>query len=202
MLVRSDGFTLIELMIALTLGLAVVAGAASISVTVYHSQQMLLNGLLMEQEVNRITALITYHLSASGFHGNARNVLFSEKKKAHAFIAFNEVSQHPDEPLQSCLLFAVDANNNGVLDTSPGDERKGFRLRNNALEMRIDGKTCSQTGWQDLTQSTLVSVKELTFTQNSYDHGTSLHIDLTLALTAQPQIMRTTHFSTVLPHGT
>ncbi|MEG3766161.1 prepilin-type N-terminal cleavage/methylation domain-containing protein [Alteromonas sp. 14N.309.X.WAT.G.H12] len=201
MLVRSDGFTLIELMIALTLGLAVLAGSASLTASIYHSQRMLLNGLLMEQEVNRITALITYHLSASGFHGDARNVLFSEKKKAHTFVVSYEVSQHPDEFPQSCLLFAFDANNNGVLDTSPGDERKGFRLRDNALEMRIDGKTCSQTGWQDLTQSSLVSVKELTFTQSSYDHGISLHIDLTLALTTQPQIMRTTHFSTVLPYG-
>ncbi|MBU2979097.1 prepilin-type N-terminal cleavage/methylation domain-containing protein [Alteromonas sp. C1M14] len=201
MLSRDKGFTLIELMLAMGLGLAILAGTGSLATRIYHSQRVLLSGLLMEQEVNRITSVIAHHLAVSGFHGDARQVLFSEHKKAEAFILGYTVSQHPKEADNSCLLFAYDTNDNGILDTSTSDERKGFRLRDKTLEMRVDGKTCEQTGWQDLTQNALITIEQLNFTPAPYHHSTSLQVNITLALKSRPQVTRTTQFTLELPHG-
>ena len=74
----------------------------------------------------------------------------------------------------NCLLFAYDKNGDGLLpaiNANIDDERYGFRLINNTLQVRPPGTAFSCTApnasWENVTDTNVVSITNLTFTLNA-----------------------------------
>jgi type II secretory pathway component PulJ len=109
-------------------------------------------------------------------------------------------------PSTSCILFTYDSDSNGILpalNTTTADKRFGFRLSGTTLQSRplTDSSfSCNGGSWQDLTDSNVVEVTNLTFTAANSTVAVSgtatllirnVNISLTGRLVSDPTITRT-----------
>jgi type IV pilus assembly protein PilW len=136
------GFSLIELMVGVTIGLIVViAGVALLAISLRESRQLLLEARL-SQELRAASDLIARDLRRAGYWGSANEgvALFGESS-----IAANPYA--PTWPEGAALdvinfQYSQGAENNAV----DSKEQFGFRLRAGVLEMHFGG-----SGWQAMT---------------------------------------------------
>jgi prepilin peptidase dependent protein B len=160
---RQAGASLIELMIAMALGLAALSAIASLVGFGIGVNGKLLSNSRLNEEINSIGALITRDLKRAGFSADTINMVTNPVDFPSAFRNSISVSEHPDEDEDSCMLYAYDQNANGVLDTVGSNENFGFRLRNGTVQIRTNGATCASDSWQELTDPDIVNITELDF---------------------------------------
>lgn len=144
----STGYSLIEMLIVTAVGTSFFAGVF----VVMGNATALLSQHQQYQEavamIDRVVFLISSELERHGYWS-------PDGEQKPLFV----ISQHNGETKDSCILFAYDSNNNGQLDKSNPSEFRGFRLRKQAIEMRVAQRSCNGGGWQDLTVSSRLKVK-------------------------------------------
>ncbi|MDF1587695.1 MAG: prepilin-type N-terminal cleavage/methylation domain-containing protein [Gammaproteobacteria bacterium] len=142
---KQNGITLIELMIAILVGLIVMAATIGIFVTTIKSNSDTLKMIRLNQELQAVMTLITRDIRRVGYWGD--NISGTINPFTAASIASGAVNT---------LSFGYDADNYGVDDGQ--SENFGFRLNGSQVDM-LD----VADNWQPLTDPTVVKITGLTF---------------------------------------
>ncbi|NVK54639.1 MAG: prepilin-type N-terminal cleavage/methylation domain-containing protein [Alteromonadaceae bacterium] len=160
---RNRGYTLIENIIALTIGAGVVAAAGALVSTSLKVNSRMLQTSRLNEELGNIVSLITSDIQRAGYSGAASIRLTTDPAAVMPFNQPVKVSEFNGEQSDSCIVFTYDRNRNGQLNSAAPNEYFGYRLRDNSIEIRLDGAACDEPGWEDLTDNDIVKVTELRF---------------------------------------
>jgi prepilin peptidase dependent protein B len=157
---RQRGFTLVELMIALAVGLIVLAAIAALTVATVSANKSVLKSTRLDQELRAVMQVLTRDLRRVGYDGNLNDgnaVPITITPETYAGNA------------NACVLYAYDRNDDGALTTSSPDERFGFRFDPTlkAVEARSSNAACdASTGWENITQEAAIEITSLQFVPN------------------------------------
>ncbi|MEO6065786.1 MAG: prepilin-type N-terminal cleavage/methylation domain-containing protein [Lysobacterales bacterium] len=165
---RVSGFSLIELMIAMAVGLVVIAGVVSFTVSTVGSVGRNIGATRVMQELRGAMSVMTREIKRSGYDrdaldGIARGVFPS----GYAALTINTAGD--------CLLMSYDRVGFNDADNAPGaGEWKGFR-RNVVdgrgiiqINTQANPPSCTaDAGWIDLTSPQDVSVTDFRLTQTA-----------------------------------
>ena len=161
------GFTLIESLIALLLGsVSLMALVSLVSSSLAISNDIIQKSRLQEA-LGNIISRITEDVRRAGYAGNSLIVLSDPDVTSTVFNQAIELSEYPGEAVNSCILYSYDRNDNGILDTNSPSELFGFRLRDKSIEIRKNGAGCTASGWEDLTEASIVEVDQFSFSRQA-----------------------------------
>lgn len=165
---RQSGFTLVEMMVALVIGLIVIGGVLTFTVSTVDSVGRNIGATRVMQELRGAMSVMTREIKRAGYdrdaiEGIGRGIFPS----GYAAITINAAGD--------CLLMSYDrvgVNDGGNV---PGaGEWKGFRRAvvggNGVLQIntRSDPPSCTtNTNWVDLTSPTDVSITQLLLTRTA-----------------------------------
>jgi prepilin peptidase dependent protein B len=187
-MLKKCGFTLIEIMISLSLsGVAVLATTsllASTTTSLYKLDQV----SRLQAELNTLASVLYEDIRNMGYDALALQRLTDTSLASSPFSSRAEVAAFTGEASLSCILFTHDINQDGQLNTHSPNERRGYRLRNGALEVRIGGRGCREAGWQDLNASDFIHITQLHF---DVHRNRSIVISLSAKLAQDDTIQRT-----------
>lgn len=153
--VKQKGFTLIELMIAMMLGLIVIGGALSIYISTVTSSSNTIKSARLNYDVKSVIALMSNDIKRAGYWGGA---VVGADSRGNVFTAAatniqirNLAAPTTVVNTGNCILYSYDADDSGASDAN---EFYGFRLSGTAIQMRLTGATtldCSDGVWQTIT---------------------------------------------------
>ena len=166
-----SGFTLIEIMIALALGLVVIAALISLYIVTVRGSADAIRATRLNHDLDSALLLITNDIRRSGYWAGA--IAGADSRNNPFTAATTNVQIHGN-----CIVYTYDANVNGVVND---DEYFGFRLNNGAIQMRMTGSattertteaaSCtSNSGWEALTIND-ASNEQLTITRLTFSFG-------------------------------
>lgn len=144
---RTRGFTLVEAMVGLAVGLLVVAAAAALLATHLHENRSMLVDARLMQDLRSSMDIIVRDVRRSGYWGHARFALRAGTAASNPYIALA-----PANAASDAVSFQIsrDASENDIVDDN---ERFGFRLRRGVIEMLIGSGS-----WQALTDAGTLEV--------------------------------------------
>lgn len=163
---KTQGFSLIELMIGILVGLFILSGSVLMFASYSKSSTDSIALTHLEHELRSAMNLIVGDIRRAGFYGNAAAMIQSGANNNPFMAAVTDIQT----PVNTCVLLSYDRNNDGTLpalNTAGGDERFGYRLNNQVIQTRsiTDAAfSCTQGSWENLTDSTVVQITNLTFT--------------------------------------
>lgn len=168
---KSQGLTLIELMIAMAINLLLLLALTSMfSSNVGHFNQVNKSDLL-KQQLQSAMQMMVNDIRRAGYWANASNDIGTGQNTNPFMAAGTDIAVNGSN---NCILFSYDYNKDGSLPSitnSSDDERYGFRLLNNAVQARPPGAafdcTASANAWENMTDTNLITVTALTFTLNT-----------------------------------
>lgn len=169
-MLKKMGFSLIELIIAMAIGAAVLLIATSSVLTLAHSLNALHQRMVLESELRLLTQTLSLQLTRAGYiaYSNLDENSSASQLSSNQLPPALEVDRHPSHAPNSCVLFAYDKNHDGEISASSPSELLGFRLHDKALEYRVAGKSCSQSGWHDLSDKKKIEVSAFSVTPLSH----------------------------------
>ncbi|WP_100643044.1 prepilin cleavage protein [Alteromonas facilis] len=190
MLIKSTGLqrgaTLIELLIALAIGVTAISALAGLVGYGMGVNAKLLASSRLNEEVGNVMTLITRDVRRAGYNGNSVLMVADPAANPSAFAGSIAIGAFPGELANSCILFSYDNDNDGVLDVAAGNnENYGYRLRNGAVEMRTNGLACEDVGWIPLTDPGMTSITSLTFVLNQIIENGVAANEITISLQGQ-----------------
>jgi prepilin peptidase dependent protein B len=179
---QQAGSALVEMMIAMVLALSSLSSLCSFVGYAVGVNARLLTSSRLNEDVKVVSALMITDISRAGFDGLSSQRVTDPGGSEHPFVDSLALSAYPGESPNSCITFAYDRNHNGLLDTQDGNENYGYRLHDNAIEMRVNGAACEAGGWHDLTDSQMVRISSLQFTlhKQQVDTVSQSRVDLLL----------------------
>jgi prepilin peptidase dependent protein B len=166
---KQQGLTLLELMIALALGLFIIAATLSVFISTLKSSSDTIKATRLNHDLEMAVNLMGNDIKRAGYSGtarinsNARNNPFTQATTdVRIFNLASPTTALTNAP-GDCVLYSYDENGDGsVQDT----ERYGFRLSNGTLEVRLSGTTtadCSNGVWQRFIDNTTLNVVDARF---------------------------------------
>ena len=174
---KQKGFTLIEIMIAMVLGLIVIGGALSIYISTIRGSSNTVKSTRLNHDLDSALQLMTNDIRRAGFWGGA---VVNADVRINPFMLGNANIQ---VPIASCILYTYDSDGDGLLDDSSLDgnttgtdedtsEFFGFRLVDGTVDMRSSKVAdttgdCTGSGWEAFT-SPNVDATTLTFSTTPY----------------------------------
>jgi len=200
--IKQYGNSLVELMISMSLGLASITAMASLVGQGIALNSSLLAKSRLDEEMNAVLAVVSHDIKRAGYYALTSEIVKNPIIISNPFDDSLNISSYTDEPVNSCISFAYDRNKNGLLDTTPNNEMYGFRLRDQAIEIRLNGAACDKSGWHDLTDPNVVQVTAFNFTveKNTVQQviQTRVAIGLQARLKNHPDISRSIHTSVLV----
>ncbi|TRX02944.1 prepilin-type N-terminal cleavage/methylation domain-containing protein [Candidatus Methylobacter oryzae] len=166
---KQNGFTLIEIMISLLLGLIVLGSTISIYVNTVGSSSDTIKSARLNYDLESLMTLMINDIKRSGYWGGA--IIGSDGRTN----PFTTAATNINIPVTtSCILYSYDANSDGRLtptdltDDVDANEYYGFKLVNNTLSMRKTGTTtnsadCSDGEWEEFVDGSQLTITALTF---------------------------------------
>jgi len=163
---RNRGFTLIELMVALVLGLVVVGGVMGVFMSTYQANAQNIKSVRLNEEMRAVMSLISRDIRRAG----TRDLAWQPSLLGSANLFANNVNwvltrYDGTVPVNSCALFAYDTDGNDIVDNV---DRRGYRLRREGtlqyVQMRRTGTPCNGAGWEKITDENVMNVLNLNFT--------------------------------------
>ena len=159
------GFSLVELMIAMAVGLFLMGGIVSIFGASAKTQSESMQTARLQQELRAALSIMRTDIRRAGYWGNALASLGANNPFTTATTDINVLNGG------ACILYTYDLNKDGIVDNN--SEYFGFRLNNNAIEMRISGTAtndCSiNAEWTKVTDASIVTITSLDFDTSRYD---------------------------------
>ncbi len=153
------GFSLVELMIAITLGILVISGVFSIFITTVRSNSDMLKTTKLEEELAAAMTYMVRDIRRAGYTPAAYNPANLGIGFVNTFDAITIADTDEDSPADDfdCLLYSYDADGDGALTTAAPDERRGFRFNtdDDAIAEREGGTDCAGGGWENITASNI-----------------------------------------------
>ncbi|MGR9117353.1 MAG: PilW family protein [Gammaproteobacteria bacterium] len=178
---RQTGFSLIEIMIALLLGIIVVGGALTIYISTIRGSTDTLRSARLNHDLDSAMQLMINDIRRAGYWGGAvAGVNVGNNPPANpgnpftigpfTIGPFTTGTPNIQIPINSCIRYSYDADNSGAPDNG---EYYGFKLDNGALKMRNSSapdttSDCTEAGtWFTFTDEDKVNVTGLTFSAAS-----------------------------------
>ncbi len=163
---KQTGYTLIELMIALVLGLIVVGAAVSIYIATIRSSSDIIKSARLNHDLDSALALMVNDIRRAGYWGGAKVGSDSRVNP------FTQAATDFQNPSADCVLYTYDANADGIVDPN-GHEYYGFKLNGTNIQMRLSGSSTNNCDlnsddWETLNVSEgneQIEVTGLTFTE-------------------------------------
>lgn len=157
---RATGFSITELLVACALSGLLISIVASYAAQSHIALSSLQHATSLEEDMRALKSTISQHLGRAGFIKEA-NMLspFIALASGHSPASNVVLGERSTEPSNSCITFSYDKNKDGAISHSQG-ELFGYRLNNKAIEYRVNGNTCEQGGWFDLTDPETLSVTQ------------------------------------------
>lgn len=184
---RMAGFSLVELMVGLTLGTFLMLGVVTATTGLLRGEAI--SSAKLDSELRNAAFVLQKDISRAGYRGDASAALLV------GVAAYTSPFNVLDSSVEGCITYAYDLNSNGVLDTAGPDERFAVVLFNEVLYLRTGGADhdCDvESGeWAALTDPSLVKITEFTVSVRDVatpipNHSKSIHTrDLTYVLTGQ-----------------
>jgi prepilin peptidase dependent protein B len=176
---KQTGFTLIELMIALVLGLIILSATIGIYITTVKGSTDTINSARLNHDLESIMLLMVNDIRRAGYWGGAI-VGVDSSTNPFTIGAANIQTTTP-----GCVLYSYDANSDG---TPNSREYYGFKLKDGAISMRSFDTAetttdCTGSGWSTFTVQESVNITSLTFTPvyKCLNVSTALSYDSTCA---------------------
>ena len=171
---NNKGFTLVELLISMVLGLVVLAGVTYIYVAVISSSAATLKSSKLNTQLMIVMSVITNDIRRAGYWSETDELASANPFNVEDDSALVVVdSMSSNLPIKNntdkdgeCLLYSYDLNENQELDSD--SEYFGIRLNSGAIEMRTasevtDGDNCNNGSWEQLTDRDLYTITSLSF---------------------------------------
>jgi prepilin peptidase dependent protein B len=189
---KQNGITLIELMIAMAIGLIVTAAVIALFISVLSANTTNLNEIRLNQELRAVMSLMTRDVRRAGYNGtSATNTAVNPFSSEAGAVSDTVLTISGDT-----INFAYDADGDGVLGNGTNldndDEVFGYRLTANTVQYCQGDATFANcaSNWQALTDPSVVGITGLSFidtivTENA---GTTAEVDvrqITIALSGQ-----------------
>lgn len=207
----NKGFTLVELMISLVIGLLISAAGLTMFVNTADTDFDQIKMTRLNQELRAVMSLMTRDIRRTGYYGIATTspTTISSglptiigtatwnpfiKTGGNFLFSLQDIyNGDSDASTYDCILFAYDEDRDGVDDGN--NERFGYRLApssnpnysgRNTLKVRQSGADCTGNNWEALTDDSIIEVTEFTLTPRREiigDDGTLVvcNIDITLS---------------------
>ncbi|SCZ51600.1 PilW family protein [Thiohalomonas denitrificans] len=204
------GFSLVELMIAVTLGILVIGGVLSVFASTVRSNSDMLKITKIEEELAAAMTYMVRDIRRAGHMPAVYDPANVGTGFANIFDAIIIADTDGDSPADDfdCLLYSYDEDGDGNLDDGTEtptedhpDERRGFRFdtTSQAIEERQSGADCVTGGWENITASN-IAITNLQFdlvpASVSLSTGQSINVRrLTITINGQlandPEVART-----------
>ena len=169
----SAGFTLIELMVALVLGLVVVGGVMGVFMSTYQANAQNIKSVRLNEEMRAVMSMMTRDIRRAGVRDLAWQPSLLGTPNPYANnLNWLVTGYNAAVPVNSCVQFTYDADglfnpSPTVLDWVSTVDRRGYRLRREGtlqfVEMRRTGTDCDGGGWEKLTDENIMNVLDLDF---------------------------------------
>jgi prepilin peptidase dependent protein B len=163
---RQAGFTLVEIMIALVLGLVVVGGGITIYGLSIRGSSDTIKSVRLNYDLDSLMALIVNDLRRAGYWSGA--TADADDLTSNPFTSGTTDIQILNGG--NCVLYTYDANGNASVDSN---EFYGFRLSGTSVGVRLTGSTtadCDSDGsWETLTVDNGHEPVAVTALQFSFD---------------------------------
>jgi prepilin-type N-terminal cleavage/methylation domain-containing protein len=164
--VRNRGFTLIELMVALVLGLVVVGGVMGVFMSTYQANSQNIKAVRLNEEMRAVVSMLSRDVRRAGgkaidWTTTAWPTTANPLSTANSWV----ISNMTGAPANSCLRLAYSASLTGSVDSN----RFGFRLNpgNGQVEAYNHNAgqwSCNGTNWQPLSDPNIAWIQSLNFT--------------------------------------
>lgn len=168
------GITLIELMIAILIGLIVLSATIGIFITSLKSNSDTLKMVRLNQELQAVMTLMTRDIRRSGYWG----ITTPGTVNAYAFNKNNDVG------VNTCIVTKYDIDGDGA---AGGNDYIGYKWNTNQIEMKVASASFScaspGSGWQALTDPLVVLINQPILNIKSYSAASTELNVLTLELT-------------------
>lgn len=172
---KNAGFTLIEIMIALVLGLFIIGVTLTVYLTTVRGSSETIKSARLNHDLESAMSLMVNDIRRAGYWGGANSEGNSfENPFANQYVAG---SAPLGRPSVSCYLYSYDFDADEVVDA---DEYYGFKLDNGTIRMRLTGSSntdCDDGNWAagEIIDSDIISINSLQFLPLS----TCLNADIT-----------------------
>jgi len=177
---KQKGFSLIEIMISLTLGLIVIGGALSIYISTIRSSSDTIKSAHLNYDLGMAMSLMTNDIKRAGYWGGA---VIGANSMLNPFTAETSLTIGTKISANDCILYTYDADNSGALtpadqtDDVDAGEYYGFRRFKNTttgtytIQMRSSNVACGDTGsgWSSITDENTINIKAVQFSFESLD---------------------------------
>lgn len=191
------GTSLIELLIGLGVCAFLIAGLIVFYTNITSSSNIMMRTIRLEHELNTALAIMQQDIRRAGYNSRALKATTNGSANPFTITDVSDLTLVSD----SCLLFSYDLNQTGELpdlNTTPNDDRFGFRLIDNTLQSRAKHDSvfsCIEGTWYDLTNKDLFNIDNLQFTLTTTTVDTTqvrvIGIELTGSLLLDPTVKRT-----------
>lgn len=163
---RTRGFTLIELMVALVLGLVVVGGVMGVFMSTYQSNAQNIKSVRLNEEMRAIMSLMSRDIRRAGTRDLAWQPSLLGTANPFSTATAWKVSNMTSAAANSCVRLAYSTNNDNGADNA---NQFGYRLNptSGAIETynhTAGGWNCNGANWQPVTDAKIAWVRSLVFT--------------------------------------
>ncbi len=134
---NQQGLTLIEMMIAMILGILVTGTILTVFISNVKSATENVKMIRLNQELRVVMGFVSDELKRAGYSADPDNEEF-----------INQLSV-PVAPDNDCVIYSYDVNANGLRNAA--EENFGFRLENQQIQWGRNVSCTGSSGWQSLT---------------------------------------------------
>ena len=170
----NNAFSLVELLIALVLGLLLLSMVISLYITVISTGTKGLKASRLRADLQSILAMIETDIRRAGYGGEAYLVGIDGTKPI-------DINNNQD-----CIVYYYNHDNSVALESS---NKMALSLKEGSVKFTtnvgpIAADSCAYTsGWIDISDNQFVTITTLTFSENSISNAVSTmrSVDITLA---------------------
>lgn len=167
---RNQGFSLIELMIGLTVGVIVLIGLERVFVATLQSNAASLSAMRLNQELRATMEIISRDMKRAGYWGNYLTEVNTGMQDQNPYAEVADLDKSGGGS-SDCIAYGYDLNNNAnTIGTFEANEWRGFWLDGNTIKARVSEATAANSddcvdsnGWQALTDPNAVTITNLEF---------------------------------------
>lgn len=158
--IRQKGFSLVEMMISMTIGLTLVAGVSSIFSNTLKSSSDFVATAKLDQDLTAVLEFISKEVRRAGYDGGAAggtDTAFGIDDVASGISSSTSTS--------SCLIYTFDMDGDGALDSN---EQNGIRLNsgNTAVMFKQSVTSCSDITSGAINDDNTIVINSLEFEHN------------------------------------
>lgn len=161
---RQQGVSLVELMVGMVVALLVIAAAGAGLITTSRGSRDTLNSSKLNTALRGSMDIMTTDIRRAGSWG----MPMAGSPGDNPFM--NPTAGGPRTDINvsadgTCIEYAYDTNGDGEVAAATPFEYAGFRIQNNAIQMRTGGgdevNDCADGTWESMTDSTVVTVQQV-----------------------------------------